>query len=172
MNENVNEKDKKITQLTKKCDKQLDYIYELENKLKECVDEVNKYKNIIENNNNFDMQKNDSKEDVYQIICNTFFNVVSDIIKNKMYLESARRNIISIENLIVRSTDIKEVIEKYTTFLTVNKMIKLWCNMGMLSMNEKLGAAYFSYYFNNKYIRTVRIKKEWVNLVKESMLHD
>jgi len=58
VNENNSEKDIKIEQLIMKCNKQLDYIHELENQLKEKDKKIQEYKTIIQsndssNNNNF-----------------------------------------------------------------------------------------------------------------------
>ena len=77
MNDSSNEKDNKIAKLTVKCNKQLDYIHDLENQLKERDRKIQEYKIIMQNSdNNFvndSVHKNIINKNMYQELCNAFF---------------------------------------------------------------------------------------------------
>ena len=100
----------------------------------------------------------------------TFFKTIEYIVKNNAYIEGKRDGRVSISNMIVKATYLKGLIKEYTTVLSPDKVIKLWCELGMIRFNENKNIPYFTHNHNGKSIRVIRINKDWVNLVKESMI--
>lgn len=176
MSDNANEKDIKIEQLIVKCNKQLDYINELQNQLKEKDKRIKEYKIIIQNSDtdldNSFYDKNVIIDSIYQDICNAFFKTIEYIVKTNGNIEGKRSGKVSMDNMIVKATYLKGLIPNYTTVLSADKIIKLWCNLGMLRFNETKNVPYFTHNAGGKSIRVVRICKDWVSLVKESMIRD
>lgn len=177
MNDSSNEKDNKIAKLTVKCNKQLDYIHDLENQLKERDRKIQEYKIIMQNSdNNFvndSVHKNIINKNMYQELCNAFFKTIEYIVRNNGNIDVKRVGKVSISNMIVQAGYFKGLVGNYITILDTNKVIKLWSDLGMIRLNENKGIPYFSYSHQGKSIRTVRISNYWVDLVKESMLqHD
>lgn len=174
MAEQVNENEQKIEQLMLKCDKQLDYINDLKKELIKKDNQVKEYKNIVENieKNNGDsfVKDNAYSGGLYREMSETFFKTIEYIVKNNAYIEGKRDGRVSISNMIVKATYLKELIKKYTTVLSTDKVIKLWCELGMIRFNENKNIPYFTHNHNGKSIRVIRINKDWVNLVKESMI--
>ena len=174
VNENAGEKDVKIEQLILKCNKQLDYIHNLENQLKEKDKRIEEYKTIIQNNDtNFVSNvsnENVINDSIYQDLCNAFFKTLEYIIRNNGNIEGKRIGKVSISNMIVKATYFKALIPNYTTVLSADKIIKLWCDLGMLRFNETKNMPYFTHNVDGKSIRVIRICKDWVSLVKESMI--
>ena len=178
MNEINNEKDIKIEQLIMKCNKQLDYIHELENQLKEKDKKIQEYKTIIQNNdssnsnNSVNISKNRDviSNGIYQELCDTFFKIIEHIVKNNTNIENKRDGKVSMANMIVQATYFKGLIENHTMILSSDKVIKIFSDLGMLRFNENKNMPYFTHNAGGKSIRVVRISKDWVNMVKESMI--
>lgn len=174
MAEQVNENEQKIEQLMLKCDKQLDYINDLKKELIKKDNQVKEYKNIVENieKNNGDsfVKDNAYSGGLYREMSETFFKTIEYIVKNNAYIEGKRDGRVSISNMIVKATYLKGLINEYTTVLSTDKVIKLWCELGMIRFNENKNIPYFTHNHNGKSIRVIRINKDWVNLVKESMI--
>lgn len=174
MAEPVNENEQKIEQLMLKCDKQLDYINDLKKELIKKDNQVKEYKNIVENieKNNGDsfVKDNAYSGGLYREMSETFFKTIEYIVKNNAYIEGKRDGRVSISNMIVKATYFKGLIKEYTTVLSPDKVIKLWCELGMIRFNENKNIPYFTHNHNGKSIRVIRINKDWVKLVKESMI--
>lgn len=178
MNEINNEKDIKIEQLIIKCNKQLDYIHELENQLKEKDKKIQEYKTIIQNNDdsnsnnlvNISKNRDVISNGIYQELCDAFFKIIEHIVKNNTNIENKRDGKVSMANMIVQATYFKGLIENHTTVLSADKIIKIWSDLGMIRFNESKNMPYFTHNTNGKSVRVVRISKDWVNLVKESMI--
>lgn len=174
MSDNANEKDIKIEQLVAKCNKQLDYIHNLENQLKEKDKRIEEYKTIIQNSDtdfvNSSVNENIISDSIYQDICNAFFKTIEYIVRTNGNIEGKRSGKVSMANMIVKATYLKGLIPNYTTVLSADKIIKLWCDLGMLRFNETKNMPYFTHNADGKSIRVVRICKDWVSLVKESMI--
>lgn len=178
MNEINNEKDIKIEQLIIKCNRQLDYIHELENQLKEKDKKIQEYKTIIQNNDdsnsnnlvNISKNRDVISNGIYQELCDAFFKIIEHIVKNNTNIENKRDGKVSMANMIVQATYFKGLIENHTTVLSADKIIKIWSDLGMIRFNESKNMPYFTHNTNGKSVRVVRISKDWVNLVKESMI--
>lgn len=174
MSDNANEKNIKIEQLIMKCNKQLDYIHELENQLKEKDKRIEEYKKIMQiSDTNFDnsfADRNVISDGIYQDICNAFFKTIEYIVRTNGNIEGKRIGKVSMANMIVKATYFKGLIPNYTKVLSADKIIKLWCDLGMLRFNDTKNMPYFTHNADGKSIRVVRICKDWVNLVKESMI--
>ena len=161
-----------------KCNKQLDYIHELENQLKEKDKKIQEYKTIIQNNDssnsnnpvNISKNRDVINNGIYQELCDTFFKIIEHIVKNNTNIENKRDGKVSMANMIVQATYFKGLIENHTMILSSDKVIKIFSDLGMLRFNENKNMPNFTHNAGGKSIRVVRISKDWVNMVKESMI--
>lgn len=171
MNDNNIQLEAEIKRLTLKCDKQLDYIKEQEKQLEEKQLEI---KRLI-STTAYSIAETDTIESNGKVrfisIFDIFYKVVNEAIKNNDFFENKRSTENSKKYRVIDFHILSSHIEKFTNGYSVKKIVQLWADLGLIYKDEN-DSYFVNFTHEKKSVRSVRVNKAAVAIVKECIIYD
>lgn len=171
MDDNIINYQAEIDRLTIKCDKQLDYINEQEKQLvkqKEMIEQLEKqHSYIVESKDNIEAPGMNH----FILVFRVFYQVVNEAIKTNTFFENKRSTENSRKYSVIDFRILSSYIEHFNNVYSVKKIMKIWADIGLIYQDES-GSYFVNFTYEKKSIRSVRVNKAAVSIVKECIIYD
>jgi len=157
----------KIDYLIKKCNKQVDYIHEQKMQLDEKNKTIEFLENIIKKQEILDS----AGIDYFISILRIFYEVLILCVKNNSFFEHKRNTEKSRRYLAIGYSAISGYIESLSAGYTVKKIMKIWAEFGLIYKDDDDNFI-VNFTYEKRSIRSVRVNKAAIEMVKESIIYD
>ncbi|WP_101698705.1 hypothetical protein [Clostridium minihomine] len=153
-----------VNRLVQKCNKQLDYIKDQQKKASQMEEEIKQLQNDCKK----DCLTQNDKLNNFIIFSEIFYHAISKALKENSFFESKRVTENSKRYNVIDYRVLAGYIEDFITVYPLKQVIKVWAAMGLIYQDEYENA-FVNFTHKGKSVRSIRVKKDAVDLVKESM---